>query len=157
MDLQNKSSGMELLSELFGWEKQTKAEKNKKLIRNRPEIVRRPERATKDGFTGRTKGLTGTGKDQSGERKPQEVGQKKQRVNEFDDKSDWILTMIMVALMHANPELSPEEVIKESKVWARKISMPEKDHLWRKQGIRIKKHGIRAEASKIRRELFKLI
>jgi len=82
---------------------------------------------------------------------------KKKRISEFDDQSDFVLTMMMVALMHIDPELSPEEAIKSGKEWARKLGTPNKDYLWRKQAIQIKKQGIRAAASRIRRELFKLI
>jgi hypothetical protein len=65
--------------------------------------------------------------------------------------------MILVAMMHASPDLKPEDAIKKGKEWARKLYMPRSDHLWRRQTSRIGRYGIRAEASKIRREMFKLI
>lgn len=81
----------------------------------------------------------------------------KPRITEFDNVNDWIMSMIMVSLLHANPEMTPEEAMKFGKEIARKLSMPRTEALWRKQIVRINRHGIRAEASKIRREMFKLI
>lgn len=149
--------GKDLLNELFGWPGwgETRAEKAKKLVRNRPETVHRPERSTKAGFTGRTKGLTG--RDQTGELQPKEVGGERARVNEFDSEGDFLLSMIMVALMHVNPDLTPEEAIEQGRDWAKRMWTPNKKHVWRKQAMRIKRHGVRAEASKIRREMFKLL
>jgi hypothetical protein len=81
----------------------------------------------------------------------------KPRITEFADVDDWVMSMIMVSLLHANPEMKPEEAMKEGKLIARKLSMPRTEALWRRQIVRITRHGIRAEASKIRREMFKLI
>lgn len=82
---------------------------------------------------------------------------KKEPITEFDDSDDWILSMILVALMHANPGMTPDQAIKRGREWAKNLYMPRMEHTWRKQAIRIERFGIRAEASKIRRELFKLI
>lgn len=79
------------------------------------------------------------------------------RLSEFGDVGDWMLTMIMVALMHVNPDKSPEDVIVEGREWARKLWQPNMKHAWSIQAARIKRHGVRAEASKIRRELYKLL
>lgn len=76
---------------------------------------------------------------------------------EYDSRDDWILSMIIMAILHANPGLPMPEVIKKSKDWARRIWMPQNDFVWRKQRIRIEKRGVRAEASKIRRELYRLL
>jgi len=85
------------------------------------------------------------------------VEPKKKRITEFEDMGDWVLTMIMVALMHANPGKSPEEVIEEGREWVKKLWQPSMKHIWRKQAMRVKRVGIRAEASKIRREMYKLL
>jgi len=78
-------------------------------------------------------------------------------ITEFDSEDDWIMTMILVSLKHAFPELKEDELIQMAYTWARKMGTPNTKHLWRKQLIRISKVGVRAEASKIRRELYKLI
>jgi hypothetical protein len=89
--------------------------------------------------------------------KAKEEPWKKDLITEFDSPDDWMLSMILVALMHASPGMSPEDAVKEGKLWARKLAQPRMEHRWRKQTTRIKRSGIRAEASKIRREMFKLI
>lgn len=81
----------------------------------------------------------------------------KPRLSEYEDQGDFLLTMIMVALMHVNPDKSAEEVIEEGREWAKKLWMPNMKHRWRTQAIRIKRRGVRAEASKIRREMYKLL
>ena len=85
------------------------------------------------------------------------VPTKKDEITEFDSMEDWLLSMILVAVMHANPKLTPEEAIEDGKNWVRRLYMPRTEYLWRKQTTRINRHGVRAEASKIRRELFKMI
>jgi len=82
---------------------------------------------------------------------------KKPGMAEYDSPDDWILSMIMIAIIHANPGLPMKDVIQKSKAWARRIWMPQNDFVWRKQRIRIEKRGVRAEASKIRRELYALL
>jgi len=88
---------------------------------------------------------------------PMSDAEKKKRITEFENMDDWILSMILVSLMHAEPDLTPEQAVLKGKEWAKKLYMPRMSHLWLEQTTRIKRHGIRAEASKIRRELFKLI
>lgn len=78
-------------------------------------------------------------------------------ITEFDSEDDWIMTMILVALKHAFPELKEDDLIKMAYTWARKMGTPNTKHLWRKQLIRMSRLGVRAEASRIRRELYKLI
>ena len=78
-------------------------------------------------------------------------------IGEYDSKDDWILTMILMAVMYANPSAKLQDVIAASKDWARKMGMPNSDHLWRKQRSRIEHRGVRAEASRIRRELYSLL
>ena len=89
--------------------------------------------------------------------KRKQLKKEKKRLSEFKDVGDWVLTMIMVALMHVNPDKQPEDVVEEGREWAKKIWQPNMKHIWRSQAIRIKRHGVRAEASKIRREMFKLL
>ena len=81
----------------------------------------------------------------------------KKRLTEFEDIGDWMLTMMLVAMMHVHPDKSPEEAIEEGREWAKKLWQPGTRHLWRTQAARIKRRGIRAEASKIRREMYKLL
>ena len=155
MDFLDKA--VSLIEEIF-------SERKKPEIRGRQEGPRRPERATVptgSGYKGPGGQMTGRG--MSGELKapdvpniPKEPG-KKNIITEFDSMEDWMLSMIIVAVMHANPEMSPDEAITEGQQWARKLYLPRMDYLWRKQIIRIDRHGIRAEASKIRREMFKMI
>ena len=151
----------DILSDLF---RNTEISERRNVdTRGRPkDLVRRPVRATKKGFTGRSTGLTG--RDRSGElepsgvpQAPEEAPEKHKRITEFDNLDDWVLSMIMIAIMHAEPDLSPEDAIKLGKVWARRLYLPKTNYLWRTQAIRIKRHGIRAEASKIRRELYKML
>lgn len=140
-------------------------ERRETVPRGRQEGPRRPERATKPlgkGYQGKGGQMTGRGR--SGEKLAPEVPSalkkvptKKEAITEFDSMEDWLLSMILVALMHANPGLSPEEAIKNGKEWVRRLYMPRTDYLWRRQTTRMHRHGIRAEASKIRREMFKLI
>lgn len=85
------------------------------------------------------------------------VPPKTEIITEFDNADDWIMSMILVAIKHAFPELKEDDVIKLAYTWARKMGTPNTKHLWRKQLIRMQKTGVRAEASKIRRELYKLI
>jgi len=150
-----------ILSDLF---RNTEiSERRRTDVRGKPkDLVRRPARSTKSGFTGRSGGLTG--RDGSGELEPSGVPQapgeapeKHKGITEFDNLDDWVLSMIMIAIMHAEPDLSPEDAIKLGKVWARRLYLPKTNYLWRTQAIRIKRHGIRAEASKIRRELYKML
>ena len=96
-----------------------------------------------------------TGK-QKKKKKPAPV-EKKSPVTEFEDMDDWMLMMILVGVMHMNPGVNPKEAIKIGKGWAKKLHMPRMNYLWKKQTDRVARYGIRAQASKIRRELFKLI
>jgi hypothetical protein len=151
-------SAKEILESVF-------TERKKAKIRGRTGI-RRPKRATKAGYLGRGyKGKDGgfQGAWQSSEpeapelpKAPEEPG-KKPRITEFDNYEDWMLTMILMAVMHANPGIEAEDAIEQAKEWTRKLYMPRTDHLWRRQMLRIDRFGIRAEASKIRREMYKLI
>lgn len=81
----------------------------------------------------------------------------KEVITEFEGMDDWILSMLLVAIMHANPGMSPDDAIKIGKEWVKRLYMPRHEHIWRRQTSRIRRYGIRAEASKIRREMFKLI
>lgn len=130
-------------------------EKKPPLVRGKPPMVRRPERASKGGFQGRQKNLTG--RDKGGEVEPREVPEKKKRITEFDDADDWMLAMILMGILHANPEADEVDAIEIAREWTRKLYMPKMNYLWRKQAIRIRRWGRRAEASRIRRELFKLL
>ena len=134
-------------------------------IRGRGEI-RRPKRSEREGYTGRGyKGKDGQmqGKWQSGELKAPDIPQapkgtaKKKRITEFEDENDWILSMILVAIMHGNPGLSPDEAVEEARKIAKRLYLPNTRHIWRRQVLRIKRRGVRAEASAIRREMYKLI
>lgn len=155
MDLLNKA--IELVEEVF-------SERRKPEIRGRQEGPRRPARSKVPlgkGYKGPGGQMTGRGR--SGELRapdvanmPKEPG-KKEAITEFDSMEDWMLSMIMVAAMHANPGMTPEEALVEGKMWVKKLYLPRTDYLWRKQITRIRRHGIRAEASKIRREMFKMI
>lgn len=82
---------------------------------------------------------------------------KKPVITEFSDTEDWVLSMILVAVMHANPEASAEEATKIAKDWVRRLHQPRSGAIWRRQVDRISRTGIRAAASKIRRELYKII
>jgi hypothetical protein len=82
---------------------------------------------------------------------------KKSPITEFESADDWMMTMILVGVMHQNPGIDSKEAIRIGKEWAKKIHMPRSEVLWKKQTDRVTRTGIRAQASKIRRELFKLI
>lgn len=136
-------------------------ERKKAVIRGRQEGPRRPERSTKAGYKGR--GYSGKGGAMKGRDDGTELpvpplpGESKPVITEFDNTDDWILSMILVAVMHANPDISAKEAIKIGKEWVKKLHMPRSSHMWTRQTSRINRYGIRAEASKIRREMFKLI
>ena len=85
------------------------------------------------------------------------VKEKKAVITEFEDMEDWVLSMVIVAVMHATPGIKTEEAVKVGRQWSRKLHMPRTEHLWNRQRIRIDRIGLRAEASKIRREMYKLI
>jgi hypothetical protein len=78
-------------------------------------------------------------------------------ITEFDNVEDWMMTTILVSIMHANPGIAPEKAVEIGKAFVKKLHMPNTAHLWRRQVDRIDRTGIRAAASRIRRELFKLI
>jgi len=134
-------------------------EKKNVVLRGRQEGPRRPSRSEKSGYKDR--GYSGPGGKMAGRDADDGDDEKKKgdsdEITEFDNLDDWVLSMILVALMHANPELSPNDAIEEGKKWSRKLYMPRMNNLWRRQTSRIKRYGIRAEASKIRRELFKML
>lgn len=151
-----RGKAMEIMESLF-------TERRKAVIRGRQEGPRRPERASRFAGSG-YKGPGGQmqGKWVSGEKQAPEIPrakdlEKKDAITEFDSMEDWMLSMILVAVMHANSEMDADAAIKEGKSWVKKLYMPRTEHLWRKQTTRIKRSGLRAEASKIRREMFKLI
>lgn len=133
--------------------------------RGRQDGPMRPKRSTKAGYKGR--GYSGDDGKMAGQWKsneqpaPRLPGEKgddeKDRITEFNDLDDWILSMILVSFMHANPDMSSRDAIKEGKMWAKKLFIPRSNSLWTRQTARLNRYGIRAEASKIRRELFKLI
>ena len=137
------------------------SEKKKAVIRGRAEGPRRPARASKEGFLGRTVGMKGKGG--TGEQEAPEIPsapkepEEKKVVTEFENLDDWILSMVLVAIMHANPGMEAKDAIKIGREWMRRLFLPRTDYMWRTQVVRINRTGIRAEASKIRRELFKLI
>lgn len=85
------------------------------------------------------------------------VAPKPEKITEFDSEDDWIMTMILIAIKHAFPELKEDEMIRMAYTWARKMGTPNTKHLWRKQLIRMGRIGASAEASKIRRELYKML
>jgi hypothetical protein len=96
----------------------------------------------------------------SGVKKKKEEPTEKQRkspITEFESADDWMMTMILVGVMHQNPGIDSKEAIRIGKEWAKKLHMPRSEVLWKKQTDRIARSGIRSQASKIRRELFKLI
>jgi hypothetical protein len=78
-------------------------------------------------------------------------------LNEFDNSDDWMMTMILVAILRTNPEASDDDVVRIGKDFVKRLHMPRTNHLWRKQLDRVKRTGVRAAASRIRRELFELI
>jgi len=82
---------------------------------------------------------------------------KKNSITEFGDTDDWILSMILVAVMYANPDATAEEATVIGKDWVKKLYQPRSGVIWRRQVDRMTRSGIRAVASKIRRELYKLI
>jgi len=152
--MEKREKALDMLGSVF-------TERKKPVIRGRQEGPRRPKRADKSGYKGRGySGVDGAmkGRDDGTEQPvPALPGEDKKVITEFDNMDDWILSMILVSLMHANPDLTPREAVKLGKKWVKKLYMPRNEHVWQRQTSRIKRYGIRAEASKIRREMFKLI
>ena len=134
-------------------------EVKKPAFKGRQDGPRRPERSKKSGYKGR--GYSGPGGAMKGRDVEIEPGAKKSKprevITEFDSVEDWILSMILVSVMHVNPGIDSDAAIKIGKEWVKKLYMPRSGHVWKKQTARINRYGVRAEASKIRRELFKLI
>lgn len=81
----------------------------------------------------------------------------KSKITEYDDEDDWIMTMILMAIKHAFPDLDDNETIRMAYTWAKRVGTPNAKHMWQRQLVRMSRIGIRAEASKIRRELYKLL
>jgi hypothetical protein len=78
-------------------------------------------------------------------------------ITEFDGVDDWIMSSVLVAIMHANPGITPDEAVQKCQEFARKLYTPNSSHLWRRQVDRLSRIGLRAIASRIRRELHKLL
>lgn len=146
--MDSKETTMEVLEAVF-------TERKKPAFRGSQKGPRRPKRSEKEGFKGR--GYTGPGGAMKGRDTDEPVEKKKKVITEFDDMDDWILSMVLVSFMHANPDMTPRDAIKLGREWIYRAHLPRHEHMWRKQMSRISRYGIRAEASKIRRELFKLI
>jgi hypothetical protein len=94
--------------------------------------------------------------DEKGNR-PIEKVEKPNVITEFDGVDDWIMSSVLVAIMHANPGITPDEAVKKGREFARKLYTPNSSHLWRRQVDRVSRIGLRAIASRIRRELHKLL
>jgi len=150
------SGSKDILDKIFGV---PKGKPNRvPVIRGRSDI-RRPERAKQAGYLGR--GYSGpdgrmAGQWQSGEEEVPELPGR-EKIYEFEDIEDLVLSMVIVAFMHANPGMGTNEAVEAGSSWMRKYGLAGKKHLWRKQMQRIDRRGIRAEASKIRRELYRLL
>lgn len=82
---------------------------------------------------------------------------KKEVIAEFDDIQDFILSSITVALLQVSPNLSDKEVILQAQGLAKKIYAPNSAHIWRRPISRIRRVGLRAIASRIRRQLYELL
>jgi len=82
---------------------------------------------------------------------------KKKQITEFASIDDFIMSMILVAFAHANPDMDMDEVMAEARKFVRVLYMPRMSHVWKRQRSRLDRFGIRCEASKIRREMYKLI
>lgn len=78
-------------------------------------------------------------------------------VQEFDSVDDWLMSSVLVALLRSYPDLSDDEIIQKGKDFAKRLYMPNTKHLWRNQVNLVHRLGIRALASRIRRELFSLL
>jgi hypothetical protein len=98
-------------------------------------------------------------KEQLSKKKKKEPEKKSapEAITEFDNVEDWMMTMILVAIMHANPGVDEKEAIEIGRAFVKKLHMPNSAHLWRRQINRVQRTGVRAAASRIRRELYKLI
>jgi len=81
----------------------------------------------------------------------------KNPVSEFDNADDWIMSVMLVAIMHANPGISTGDAMKKGMDLAKRIYAPNSQHLWKRQIDRMERLGVRAIASRIRRELYKLL
>ena len=68
-----------------------------------------------------------------------------------------MMSMILIAVMHANPSISATEAVDVGREFIKGLYAPNTRHKWKKQADRVGRVGIRAVASRIRRELFKLI
>jgi hypothetical protein len=91
------------------------------------------------------------------EKKPAEKIEKPNVITEFDGVDDWIMSSVLVAIMHANSGITPEEAVQKGREFARKLYAPNSSYLWRRQVDRVNRIGLRAIASRIRRELHKLL
>lgn len=78
-------------------------------------------------------------------------------ITEFDGVDDWIMSSVLVAIMHANPGITTDDAVQKGREFARKLYAPNSSHLWRRQVDRVNRVGLRAIASRIRRELHKLL
>ena len=82
---------------------------------------------------------------------------KSDAVTRFETPEDFVLGSFLLSIMHIDPSLSSEDVIKFAMQLSRKLAQPNMYHLWRSQILRIQRTGKKAEAHNVRRELFKMI
>jgi len=146
--MDSKDTAVAILESIFN-------ERKAPAFSGKQEGPRRPKRSEKSGYKGH--GYSGPGGAMKGRDTDEPEDKKKKVITEFEDMDDWVLSMILVSIMHANPDMTPNEAIALGKKWVKKLHMPRHEHIWQKQTSRIRRFGIRAEASKIRREMFKLI
>lgn len=98
-----------------------------------------------------------TGAAKKGRPKFTHVAEKEGPLTEFENEDDFILSSMLIAIMHANPDMDVDDAVKEAKKWVARLHAPKTEHLWKNQVAEIRRFGVRAKASKIRRELYKLI
>lgn len=91
------------------------------------------------------------------EKKAPEKTEKSNVITEFDGIDDWIMSSVLVAIMHANPGITTDDAVQKGREFARRLYAPNSSHLWRRQVDRVNRVGLRAIASRIRRELHKLL
>ncbi|NIN70177.1 MAG: hypothetical protein GTO63_36975, partial [Anaerolineae bacterium] len=71
----------------------------------------------------------------------------------FASLTDWVLTLILVGIRHAIPDLTNEDAVKVANALARTIHLPGQAHHWTIAKDLINRHGMRAAVSRIMLEL----
>ena len=76
-------------------------------------------------------------------------------IKHFDNLTDWLMSSMLVSIMHAVPEVDEEGAMDLAQILFRNIAMPGSVHLWMKPKNRIKRIGLKQAKIKLGLELMR--